>query len=68
MNIKLFKDLKIGDLFYQYSDKTSYQVLEKINKIHGKCVKVVNFPTRHIGAGYYYGPNRSVKLYEEVTA
>lgn len=67
MNIKLFKDVAIGERFYQYSDnKASYEVLQKINKTQGKCVEVVNYPTRHLGAGYYYGCNRSVKLYKEV--
>lgn len=67
MNIKLFKDLAIGDRFYQYYDnKTSYQILEKINKTQGKCVEVFNHPTRHLKAVYYFGCNRSVKLHKEV--
>ena len=66
MNIKLFKDVAIGERFYQYSDnKASYQVLKKVNKTQAECVEVVGYPTRHLGGGYYYGCNRTVKLYEE---
>jgi len=67
--IKLFKNVAIGERFYQYSDnKACYEVLKKVNKTQAECVEVVGYPTRHLGGGYYYGCNRTVKLYEEALA